>query len=232
EVVYRDDFTDEFVTGRHQQVDIGRYGPVAPVHGSPVEAFEVAGADADSLHLDQSLAGSGNRHGNPLESVVLAAVNDHGLHGRTHSTLLVSCRLGSIVVLIVTPVWIALAENRVPSFWTAAAPHCKAVTNASLRSCGQLRKPASMASPAPTVLITLCTGARPHTAPVSSTRIAPSAPRLANTVRAPRRHTSWADSTTSPRVRGTRPVSSASSCTFGFTRSGCAERLSASACPH
>ena len=36
---------------------------------------------------------------------------------------------------------------------------------------------------------------------------------------------------TSPRVCGTRPASSASSCTLGFTRSGSAERLSASAAP-
>ena len=35
---------------------------------------------------------------------------------------------------------------------------------------------------------------------------------------------------TSPSVRGTRPVSSASSCTLGFTRSGLADRLSASGC--
>ena len=58
-----------------------------------------------------------------------------------------------MVAVIVTPAWMALGENRVPSFWTAAAPHCRAVANASLRPCGQLRKPASMASPAPTVLI-------------------------------------------------------------------------------
>ena len=77
-----------------------------------------------------------------------------------------------------------------------------------------------MASPAPTVLTTFWTGAWPHSAPSASTRIAPSPPRLASTAWVPRARRSWAASMTSPRVWGTRPVSSASSCRFGLIRSG------------
>src|ERR1700682_6092286 len=85
----------------------------------------------------------------------------------------------------VTGVVEAPGENRVPSCWTAAAPHCRAVAKAWVRPCRQLRYPASMASPAPTVLTTFWTGAWPQRAPSASTRTAPSPPRLASTGRAP-----------------------------------------------
>ena len=40
------------VIGRDEQVDVGRYRPVAPVHVRAVKAFEVAGADSDGLNSD------------------------------------------------------------------------------------------------------------------------------------------------------------------------------------
>ena len=88
EIVDGDDLADEFVAGDDQQIDVGRDGPVAPVHGCPVVALEVARADPDGLHLHQRFARSRSRHGNLLESVVLAAVDHHRLHRRVHPNLL------------------------------------------------------------------------------------------------------------------------------------------------
>jgi hypothetical protein len=84
QVVDGDDLPDEFVPGCGEQIDVGRDGPVPPVHRCAVVALEVAGADADCVHLDKGFAGARDGHGDLLEAVVFAAVDHHRLHRRIH----------------------------------------------------------------------------------------------------------------------------------------------------
>ena len=79
-VVQLHDCSDELVPGDHLGLGPRRPVRVAPELRRPVVALQVAGADADGVHLDQRLAGPGSRHGNLLQRVLLRAVTDHGLH--------------------------------------------------------------------------------------------------------------------------------------------------------
>src|SRR3569833_3944737 len=66
---------------------------------------------------------------------------------------------------------------------TAAAPHASPSARPSLPRAPAARNPSSRAAPAPTVLLAPATGASPIVTPSSSTSTAPSAPRLASTLR-------------------------------------------------
>ena len=79
-VVQLDDGSDELVAGNDLGLGLGRTVLVAPELRGAVIALQVAGADADRLHLDQGLARSGPGHGDLLEPVVPRPVADHGLH--------------------------------------------------------------------------------------------------------------------------------------------------------
>lgn len=93
------------------------------------------------------------------------------------------------------------------------------------------RKPASVASPAPTVLSTAVAVLSACQAPVPVTSSAPCSPRLTSTAPTPPARTSRATRSTSPRVGRWRPASSASSVRLGLIRSGPAWQAAASAGP-
>src|SRR5437588_334138 len=75
--------------------------------------------------------------------------------------------------------------TRLPGRVAAAAPQASPSMRAFLPEPPPARNPASRESPAPTALTGVSTYASPCSAPEASTRIAPSAPRLARTARGP-----------------------------------------------
>jgi hypothetical protein len=79
-VVELDDAPGELMPGDDHGLGPGGAALVAPELRRAVVALQIAGADADGLHLDQGFARPQLGHCHLFEAIVARPVTDHGLH--------------------------------------------------------------------------------------------------------------------------------------------------------